>query len=47
MEVATDYTGKAFMPMGVTGFVELTGLVIWAWYVARPMLISRRLAHAA
>ncbi len=38
LEVATDYSPGSFMPMGVTGFVELTGLAIWAWHVARPML---------
>lgn len=45
-EIATDYAPKAFFPMGFTGFVELIGLFIWAFYVARPML-NRRLAHAA
>ena len=45
-EIATDYAPKAFLPMGFTGFVELTGLFMWAFYVARPML-QRRLAHVA
>lgn len=38
LEIATDYSRSSFMPMGVTGFIELTGLAIWAWYVAKPML---------
>lgn len=46
LEVLTDYTPGAFLPMGVTGFVELTALAIWAYYVAKPMLARRRLAHA-
>ncbi|MCA9182062.1 MAG: hypothetical protein KDA51_11435, partial [Planctomycetales bacterium] len=29
LEVATMYTPSAFLPMGLTGFVELTGLVLW------------------
>lgn len=38
LEIATDYAPGTFMPMGFTGFVELTGLAIWAWQTARPML---------
>lgn len=38
LEVATDYTPRAFTPMGITGFVELTALAIWGFHVARPML---------
>ena len=41
-EIATDYAPRAFLPMGFTGFVELTGLFIWGFYVARPMLFRRR-----
>lgn len=49
LEIATDYTGRAFLPMGITGFVELLGLSIWAYHVAKPMLAGvfrRQLAHA-
>lgn len=41
LEIATDYSPGTFMPMGFTGFVELTGLAMWAVYVARPMLRGR------
>ena len=46
LEIGTDYTDHAFMPMGVTGFIELVALVIWASNVARPMLVRMRVAHA-
>lgn len=46
LEIATDYTHAAFKPMGVTGFIELVALVIWAADVARPMLARSRVAHA-
>lgn len=29
-EIATDYTDRAFAPMGATGFVELLAILIWA-----------------
>lgn len=38
LEITTDYSPDAFMPMGFTGFIELAGLAIWAWHVAPPML---------
>lgn len=41
LEVATDYSSAAFMPMGVTGFVELVALGIWAYHVGRPMLTKK------
>jgi hypothetical protein len=43
LEIVTDYKTAAFIPMGLTGFVELTGLAIWAWHVARPMVIRKKL----
>ena len=48
LEIATDFTLAAYAPMGITGFVELLGLAIWAYHVARPLLSSRLLkaAHA-
>jgi len=42
LEVATDYTPAAFAPMGITGFVELTGLVLWAAHLVPMILGSRR-----
>ena len=41
LEIATDYTPRAFAPMGFTGFIELTGLVIWGTVMIRTMLIGR------
>ncbi len=46
LEIATDFTPRAFAPMGITGFIELVGLGIWASHVARPMLARRRLTVA-
>jgi hypothetical protein len=48
LEIATDFTPAAFAPMGLTGFIELVGLAIWAYNVSRPLMSSRRLkvAHA-
>jgi hypothetical protein len=48
LEIATDFTPAAFAPMGLTGFIELVGLAIWAYNVSRPLMASRRLkvAHA-
>jgi hypothetical protein len=31
LEVGTDYSPAAFLPMGATGFVELTGIAIWGF----------------
>ncbi|HJP84329.1 MAG TPA: hypothetical protein VJ835_12585 [Fimbriimonadaceae bacterium] len=41
LEIASDFTPAAFAPMGITGFVELVGLGIWAYYVAGPMLVPK------
>lgn len=40
LEIATDYTLSAFLPMGFTGFVELVGIGIWG--VTMAMTIVRR-----
>jgi hypothetical protein len=40
LEIATDYTPSAFLPMGFTGFVELVGIGIWG--VTMAMTIVRR-----
>ena len=42
LEIATDYSSGAFAPMGITGFIELIGLAIWAANVSRPMLARKR-----
>ncbi|MCE9557606.1 MAG: NnrS family protein [Armatimonadetes bacterium] len=41
LEIATDYSKSAFIPMGWTGFVELTALALWAMAVVPPMLAKR------
>lgn len=49
-EIGTDYTPAAFRPMGITGFVELLGLILWAAPMVSIMfprlLASRRRAVA-
>jgi hypothetical protein len=45
LEIATDYTHNAFLPMGFTGFVELTGLALWGSALAITMIRGQRLAH--
>lgn len=49
LEILTDYRADAFMPMGVTGFVELTGLVIWGTLIIRLLTnkFRRSYRHAA
>lgn len=42
LEIATDYTGRAFLPMGFTGLLELAALGLWAGQVALPILQSRK-----
>jgi len=42
LEIGTDYSRSAFLPMGVTGFIELVALLIWASAVVPPMLSSLR-----
>lgn len=44
LEVATDYSPQAFALMGITGFVELTALALWAIAMGTTMLRKRRFA---
>jgi hypothetical protein len=37
LEIATDFTPLAFRPMGITGFIELVGLSLWAASMIRCM----------
>lgn len=46
-ELASDYTKSAFGLMGVSGFIELVGLAIWAYYVSGLMLRNGKVARAA
>lgn len=48
LEIATDYAPGAFLPMGVTGFVELTAIIIWACAMVSTMRFgARRVRNAA
>ncbi|MER3462692.1 MAG: hypothetical protein C4342_06845, partial [Armatimonadota bacterium] len=47
LEIATDFAETAFLPMGVTGFVELLGLLLWATYIVRIMLRGPQLPARA
>jgi hypothetical protein len=50
LEIATDYTPRAFGPMAPTGFIELTGLAIWAYSIGAILLrqrLSRRLSRTS
>lgn len=42
LQAMTDYTPAAFRWMGPSGFIELIGIVIWAYYMAGMMLRNRR-----
>ncbi len=42
LEIATDYTPRAFAPMGLTGFIELIGLAIWAFVMIKLMVVNRQ-----
>lgn len=44
LEVLTDTMPAAFQPMGMTGFVELVGLALWANVMLR-LLVPRKVAH--
>lgn len=46
LEVATDWTPRAFGPMGLTGFIELTALIIWASTVVRILVRQPRLINS-
>lgn len=49
-EILTDYTPAGFLPMGVTGFIELAALVLWAVYIGRILLLpapSAKIRHLA
>ncbi|MCC7228911.1 MAG: hypothetical protein IT203_00850 [Fimbriimonadaceae bacterium] len=41
LEIGTDYTPRAFLPMGFTGFVELIGLVLWAGHILSILFVRR------
>src|SRR5215510_3491316 len=36
-QIATDFTPSAFPIMGVSGFIEVVGLSLWAWELVRNM----------
>jgi hypothetical protein len=41
-EIATDYTPSAFGLMGITGFIELTGLVLWGASMVKTMYVRKQ-----
>lgn len=41
LQIATDYTPRAFAPMGATGFIELCGLFLWGYAMVSILLRSR------
>lgn len=45
LEIATDYSSRAFYPLGATGMIELSGVAIWAVYVSSIMVGRRTLSH--
>ncbi|MBS1724810.1 MAG: hypothetical protein JSS66_17850 [Armatimonadetes bacterium] len=47
LEVATDFTPNAFVPMGVTGFVELIGLALWGGHILSLLLRNGRVSEVA
>lgn len=47
LEAATVYTDRAFLPMGVTGMIELTGLALWAATLVPIMIRDWRPGRAA
>jgi hypothetical protein len=47
LEIATDHTPSAFAPMGVTGFVELVALSLWAAHVLRELRRPRMVSVPA
>lgn len=42
-QIATDYTPSAFPIMGVSGFIEVIGLTLWAYELASNMLAGVRM----
>jgi hypothetical protein len=42
LEISTDYSSLAFIPMGVTGFIELVALALWASAMFRSMLHGKK-----
>lgn len=47
LEIATDFHPPAFQWMGLTGFVEVTGLAIWAGELFRNMIAGKRAEPAS
>jgi uncharacterized protein involved in response to NO len=42
-QIATDYTPSAFPIMGVSGFIEVVGLTLWAYELASNMLAGSKI----
>ena len=46
-EVATDFTPKAYSIMGVSGFIEVVALGLWAFQIVKDMQFGRRFQPVA
>lgn len=46
LEIGTDYSSYVFLPMGLTGFIELLALGIWAWNILLIMLRKPVVSYA-
>lgn len=43
-QIATDFTPNAYPIMGISGFIEVVGLTLWAFELVRNMRAGRQLA---
>lgn len=46
LQIATDFTPAAYALMGISGFIEVTGLILWAADLMRIMWLRPRVALA-
>lgn len=44
-QIATDFTPSAYPIMGVSGFIEVVGLTLWAYELAGNMRVGRKLEN--
>lgn len=46
-QIATDFTPSAYPIMGISGFIEVVGLTLWAYELVSNMSVGRRLEKQA
>jgi len=46
-QIATDFTPQAFPIMGISGFIEIVGLTLWAYELVSNMRVGKKLERAA